>query len=261
MSRWDDIKGLRSFGAWRAYVAEQDFTEGGPTENTTYYCHLHKQFPVTTMASEGFQTTWQSLFDNVCWYSRGHGDTAKIPWVHLPNSPQNGYTEKLTNVHPKGPKSQNKSLRQLWVVLSLVAACALFKSMVLEKNMCVMIYRGLTKGWFSKRVVLADVPQERKPEWGYIRMFPRNENRNEGTFACSLWTKTGTRVRSPKPPFYEAALLSPSEFTLLSHALQNDHLVLKIQARSDDDLRPDDHPRSSFKEDQVLQESEFWWVL
>ena len=73
-------------------------------------------------------------------------------------------------------------------------------------------------------------------------MFPRNENRNEGTFAkTTLWkppfylpvtlfgvdkrvvskrvvsadvppgTKTGTRVRSPKPPFYETALLSPSE--------------------------------------------------
>ena len=50
--------------------------------------------------------------------------------------------------------------------------------------------RGLTKGWFpkgwfSKRVVLADVPPGRKPERGYIRMFPHNENRNEGTFACS----------------------------------------------------------------------------
>ena len=70
-------------------------------------------------------------------------------------------------------------------------------------------------------------------------MFPRNENRNEGTFAkttlletallspsdpfwcwqkggfqkggfggCSPGMKTGTRVRSPKPPFYETALLS-----------------------------------------------------
>ena len=56
-------------------------------------------------------------------------------------------------------------------------------------------YRGSTKGWFSKRVVLADVPRnetgtrvhsdappERKAERGYLRMFPRNENRNEGTF-------------------------------------------------------------------------------
>ena len=38
-------------------------------------------------------------------------------------------------------------------------------------------------------------------------MFPRNENRNEGTFACSPGTKTGTRAHSPKPPFYENALL------------------------------------------------------
>ena len=42
-------------------------------------------------------------------------------------------------------------------------------------------------------------------------MFPRNENRNEGTFACSPGTKTGTRAHSPKPPFCETALLSPSE--------------------------------------------------
>ena len=44
----------------------------------------------------------------------------------------------------------------------------------------------LTKGWFSKRVVLADVLPERKLGRGYIRMFPRNE--------------TGTRVRSHVPP-------------------------------------------------------------
>ena len=42
-------------------------------------------------------------------------------------------------------------------------------------------------------------------------MFPQNENRNEGTFACSPGTKTGTRVHSPKPPFYETALVSPNE--------------------------------------------------
>ena len=30
-------------------------------------------------------------------------------------------------------------------------------------------------------------------------MFPRNENRNEGTFGCSPGTKTGTRVRSHVP--------------------------------------------------------------
>ena len=31
-------------------------------------------------------------------------------------------------------------------------------------------------------------------------MFPRNENRNEGTFGCSPGTKTGTRVCSDVPP-------------------------------------------------------------
>ena len=54
---------------------------------------------------------------------------------------------------------------------------------------------GVDKRVVSKRVVLADVPPERE----HIRMFPRNENRNEGTFACSPGTKTPMRARSPKP--------------------------------------------------------------
>ena len=70
---------------------------------------------------------------------------------------------------------------------------------------------GVDKRVVSKRVVLADVPPERKPERENIQMFPRNENRNEGTFACSPGTKTGTRVRSPKPPFYETVLLAPND--------------------------------------------------
>ena len=59
----------------------------------------------------------------------------------------------------------------------------------------------------SKRVVLADCPPERKPERGYIRMFPRNENWNEGTFACCPERKPEQgyiRQNRPftKPPFY-----------------------------------------------------------
>ena len=50
---------------------------------------------------------------------------------------------------------------------------------------------GFPKGWFWRMFpwnetgtrVHSDVPPERKPERGYARMFPRNENRNEGTFA------------------------------------------------------------------------------
>ena len=82
---------------------------------------------------------------------------------------------------------------------------------VVTKSLKIVTNLGFRKGWFSKRAVLADVPPEQKPERGYIRMFARNENRNEGTFACSPGTKTGTRVHSPKPPFYESPLLSPSE--------------------------------------------------
>ena len=78
------------------------------------------------------------------------------------------------------------------------------------------------KGWFC---LLADVPPERNRNEGTFRCSPgtknRNEgtfgcspgtkDRNEGTFGCSPGTKTGTSVRSPKPPFYETTLSSPSE--------------------------------------------------
>ena len=47
-------------------------------------------------------------------------------------------------------------------------------------------FQGLTKGWF--------------PKGWFWRMFPRNENQNEGTFGCSPGTKEGTRVRSHVPP-------------------------------------------------------------
>ena len=47
-----------------------------------------------------------------------------------------------------------------------------------------------------------------KPERGCIRMFARNENRNEGTFAFS----PGTRVHSPKTTLnYETALLQEED--------------------------------------------------
>ena len=62
---------------------------------------------------------------------------------------------------------------------------------------------------------------------GFWRMFPRNENRNEGTFGCSPGTKTGTRVHSHVPPerkpergyvrqnhpFTKPPFLSPGELT------------------------------------------------
>ena len=46
--------------------------------------------------------------------------------------------------------------------------------------------RGLTKGWF--------------PKGWFWRMFPRNENRNEGTFAKT--TLLETALLSPSEPFW-----------------------------------------------------------
>ena len=59
---------------------------------------------------------------------------------------------------------------------------------------------GVHKRVVFQNVVLAAVPPERKPERGYVRMLSRNENRNEGTFACCSGMKTGTRVRWHVPP-------------------------------------------------------------
>ena len=50
---------------------------------------------------------WKALFHNIHWQSRGHDDTARITWRHPPNSPKNGYTEKIKTCHPKGPKRPN----------------------------------------------------------------------------------------------------------------------------------------------------------
>ena len=44
-------------------------------------------------------------------------------------------------------------------------------------------FGGCSPGKKTGTRVHSDVPPERKPERGHVRMFPRNENRNEGTFA------------------------------------------------------------------------------
>ena len=71
---------------------------------------------------------------------------------------------------------------------------------IANKHVC----RGFTKGWFSSRMVLADVPPERKLERGYIPMFPRNETR--------------TRVHSPKPPHPLKALRALPNTRIANHA-------------------------------------------
>ena len=57
---------------------------------------------------------------------------------------------------------------------------------------------GLPKGWFSKGWFWRMFPRNENRNEGTFG-FSRNENRNEGTFGCSPRTKTGTRVRSHVP--------------------------------------------------------------
>ena len=67
----------------------------------------------------------------------------------------------------------------------------------------------------SKRVVLADVPQYRKPGTRVHSDVPwYQKTQNEGTFGCSPVPKPGTRVHSREPPFYETALMFPLEYWL-----------------------------------------------
>ena len=100
---------------------------------------------------------------------------------------------------------------------------------------------GFDKRVLSKRVVLADVPRNENRNEGTFGMFPRNENQNEGTFAVPPGTKTGTRARSPKLPFYETALLSPSDKQLTKFMTETP-FANPIRRRSDDVQRAD-HPR------------------
>ena len=59
-------------------------------------------------------------------------------------------------------------------------------------------FGGCSPGTKTRTRVRSDVPSDRKTGTR-VRMFPRNENRNEGTFA--------------KPPFDETALLSPGDLS------------------------------------------------
>ena len=67
------------------------------------------------------------------------------------------------------------------------------------------------KGWFPKGWFWRMFPRNENRNGGTFGCSPGTQNRNEGTFGCSPGTKTGTRAHSPKPPFYETALLSPGD--------------------------------------------------
>ena len=69
----------------------------------------------------------------------------------------------------------------------------------------------------DKRVVFQGALPERKPERGYIRMFPQNDNRNEGTFACSPGTKNRNEGTFAKTTLLRNRPLSPSDIRSLGN--------------------------------------------
>ena len=99
-------------------------------------------------------------------------------------------------------------------------------------------FGGCSPGTKTGTRVHSGVPPERKPETGYVRMFPRNENRNEGTFACSPGTKTGTRVHLPKPPLItKPPFCLPVTFDILRLLLTRFIYVLLRKIASENCLR------------------------
>ena len=69
--------------------------------------------------------------------------------------------------------------------------------------------RGLTKGWFSKRVVLADVSPERTKTRVHSDVPPERKPRTRVRSHVPKEWKPERRVHSPKPPFSKPPFVSP----------------------------------------------------
>ena len=72
-------------------------------------------------------------------------------------------------------------------------------------------------GWsefFSKRVVLANLPSFRFSFRGNMRTYPRSGFRSGGTFECTLVPVFVPGEHLPKPPFWKTTLLSTPDLLL-----------------------------------------------
>ena len=70
-----------------------------------------------------------------------------------------------------------------------------------------VVSKRVAKGWFPKGWFWRMFPGTKKLDEGIFGC-SRYQKRNEGTFACSLVPKTGTRAHLPKPAFYDTALVA-----------------------------------------------------
>ena len=68
-----------------------------------------------------------------------------------------------------------------------------------------------TKGWFRKRVVLANVPSFRFSFRGNMRTYPRSGFRSGGTSKCIVIPVFVPGEHPPKLPFWKTTLLSTPE--------------------------------------------------
>ena len=69
------------------------------------------------------------------------------------------------------------------------------------------VFQGCSPGTKTGTRVHSDVPLERKPERGYVRMFP---NRNEGTFTKTTLSRNHPFVSSEIEPLRNYSPLTPS---------------------------------------------------
>ena len=117
--------------------------------------------------------------------------------IAIPQVSQSGVNATLL------PKGQNFSSCKCSNVLDplkfVICECVL-----LSRTKSLVHKGGFPKGWFWRMF-----PRNGNWNEGTFGCSPGTEIQNEDTFACSPGTKTGMRVHSPKPPFYETALLSP----------------------------------------------------
>ena len=112
------------------------------------------------------------LFERFEHYARCFKDGSEVAWSTMSESVVRRYVEYRHWADAEGGQ-------HLPAMVHLVAGRCLCFGAIYPSS------RGNLKGWF--------------PKGWFWRMFPRNENRNEGTFGCSPGTKTGTRARSHVP--------------------------------------------------------------
>ena len=70
-----------------------------------------------------------------------------------------------------------------------------------RKDLVFDVFRRNLKEWFPKGWFWRMFPRNENRNEGTFACSPGNESRNEGMFACSPGTKTRTRAHSPNPPF------------------------------------------------------------